>query len=1165
MLRAICLIGVGVATLWLGVTTANAQLHEVDLFVTRQSDFVAMDPNGLFDTNERDFLPDWNLCDDVWPLRGPTIDTCPGPVDEVFYLWGRFSGSMIGDRIKYLALWVRTEPPGSYDPYIIQSVVYRHRYQAPVDPNDVWDRWTVDEPIDLDPFEPFGDALPDAEGIQNAQFPNNDLLCVVGAPYEQIFLIGAFRVQVPQYYEGTVTLQVEWQGVFVWPEVGPPYCPNVEIWESPGSSYAFNPCDQADSGVVVTFEAPGACCIGDVCSLRTESDCIDAGGQFIDHCTSCFPNPCIPPQGACCHADDTCSVTSSEDCDGEWLPQYSECTPNPCVPWGACCHGDGDCEFVDPATCTATGGTYLGDDVPCDAGTCFDSDVLQPPHPALDGFAAVSDFHWQPSDYYEIVRKQPFNPDPNVVGIEVHWEPEPPTFGACCDWTTGYCHDVNEPEDCWHTFHQGVLCQNLHPPCGEGACCFYDPPPGPGWDCAVMTETQCWDWYDESYFYLGQECWQIQCPPPAEPTTADAPPPGSLRDPPRGGRGMQGYRAADDWESEYRRVTHLRWWGYLAPGIEPIGFHLQIHDEHELYCKPEDHPPFTAPRWSHSANWYDVEQTSTYHPFIVQYDYDIPSWDWFDPPNDLGSKYWLDIAAEYGWFNVGTWYWWVSAVQDPNTAGQPPWLCPAADAYYPGDPVVWSSLLKDGQIVQMSFEIGTNELLAPQVNELAADNFVFGDESLRALRWWGSYIDPNYAPEIAEFPYEVDGWFISFHHDPNHACPPDKLLSDSPTVLGLYFAPASRTEIFNTGVMDCDGQNVYRYTIELTDCAWLCSETDPRTALEPAQRYVFEGTEGLEYWIGVQAVVGVRWNPGTHSLADGNESGRRPSPLGLHHFWGWHTSPITAPLDGACTGKVHDPNDTTGCWDYSDWAPLPWDCPGPPPADETDLAFETLVLPSGACCFADGHCEYLTGPDCAAAGGSWQGVRIPCDPNNPCPQPGACCFDDGHCEYLLESLCQTGGGAWQGELISCDPNPCPQPGACCQADGLCVMSPVVDPGDCGPGGVYIGDDSVCTAEDCNSNGVPDMCDIALGWSTDCNGNEMPDDCEWLRGDLNCDGVISFGDINPFTLAVTDPNNYAVQYPDCDIMTGDLNCDCSAGIGDINRFVECLINGWCDCP
>jgi|GEM_PF-1153860 len=59
------------------------------------------------------------------------------------------------------------------------------------------------------------------------------------------------------------------------------------------------------------------------------------------------------------------------------------------------------------------------------------------------------------------------------------------------------------------------------------------------------------------------------------------------------------------------------------------------------------------------------------------------------------------------------------------------------------------------------------------------------------------------------------------------------------------------------------------------------------------------------------------------------------------------------------------------------------------------------------------------------------------------------------------------------------------------------------------------------------------------------------------GDLNCDGLVGFGDINPFVLALTSPSGYAQQYPNCDRMLADINQDGLVDFGDINPFVRLL--------
>jgi len=63
--------------------------------------------------------------------------------------------------------------------------------------------------------------------------------------------------------------------------------------------------------------------------------------------------------------------------------------------------------------------------------------------------------------------------------------------------------------------------------------------------------------------------------------------------------------------------------------------------------------------------------------------------------------------------------------------------------------------------------------------------------------------------------------------------------------------------------------------------------------------------------------------------------------------------------------------------------------------------------------------------------------------------------------------------------------------------------------------------------------------------------------QYAIGDLNCDGDVNFGDINPFVLALSDPGGYGSTYPDCDRMLADINEDGKVDFGDINPFVALL--------
>ena len=61
----------------------------------------------------------------------------------------------------------------------------------------------------------------------------------------------------------------------------------------------------------------------------------------------------------------------------------------------------------------------------------------------------------------------------------------------------------------------------------------------------------------------------------------------------------------------------------------------------------------------------------------------------------------------------------------------------------------------------------------------------------------------------------------------------------------------------------------------------------------------------------------------------------------------------------------------------------------------------------------------------------------------------------------------------------------------------------------------------------------------------------------FHGDLNCDGLLNYGDIDPFVLALTDPDGYANAHADCSRDRADCNGDALVNYGDIDPFVDLL--------
>ncbi len=60
------------------------------------------------------------------------------------------------------------------------------------------------------------------------------------------------------------------------------------------------------------------------------------------------------------------------------------------------------------------------------------------------------------------------------------------------------------------------------------------------------------------------------------------------------------------------------------------------------------------------------------------------------------------------------------------------------------------------------------------------------------------------------------------------------------------------------------------------------------------------------------------------------------------------------------------------------------------------------------------------------------------------------------------------------------------------------------------------------------------------------------------GDLNCDGAIDAFDIEPFILALLDPNGYHAMWPDCEILNADINGDGAVDAFDIEPMVALLV-------
>jgi hypothetical protein len=110
----------------------------------------------------------------------------------------------------------------------------------------------------------------------------------------------------------------------------------------------------------------------------------------------------------------------------------------------------------------------------------------------------------------------------------------------------------------------------------------------------------------------------------------------------------------------------------------------------------------------------------------------------------------------------------------------------------------------------------------------------------------------------------------------------------------------------------------------------------------------------------------------------------------------------------------------------------------------------------------------------------------------------------------------------------------------CRNDGASIL--LHTNGDCNGNGVPDECDLAMGAPDCNSNGVLDECEVASGAAQDCNASGVPDACELAGNDCNNNGVLDDCD--------TDSDGDGVPN-DCDLCEGfDDNIDAdSNGIPD----------------
>jgi hypothetical protein len=154
-------------------------------------------------------------------------------------------------------------------------------------------------------------------------------------------------------------------------------CYQMTHWDclaAGGTPYDCYVCDWA--GGDFTCPLWRACCVGEECVITTETGCAGLNGEWHPESDSCEPNPCLPPEYACCFPSGLCDVMTEDECvaAGGILYAVEDCDPNPCPPpeYACCFELDEACYMLTQAACLEAGGTWHDGQVCTAAGGTFD-------------------------------------------------------------------------------------------------------------------------------------------------------------------------------------------------------------------------------------------------------------------------------------------------------------------------------------------------------------------------------------------------------------------------------------------------------------------------------------------------------------------------------------------------------------------------------------------------------------------------------------------------------------------------------------------------------------------------------------------------------------------------------------------------------------------------
>ncbi|MEM7227548.1 MAG: SdrD B-like domain-containing protein [Planctomycetota bacterium] len=785
---------------------------------------------------------------------------------------------------------------------------------------------------------------------------------------------------------------------------------------------------------------PGACCLinGSCISVPPGGqECINQGGEYQGDGKSCATTLCLPPMGACCNIDGTCSMEVQFNCEtkgGIYQGDLTNCGNVVCPPTGACCFDDGSCLDVINSWCVGQGGTFAGDGTSCatfdcpqpPGACCLPTGVcVSVPEEQCDTLGGVfaGDFTLcgdvacaQPGACClpnGTCRQEPVIGGATCVGDGGVYQGDDTTCaavscpaGACC-LPDGTCVDDQDEPTC---LLSGGQWQGLSTTCAASSC------PQPGACClgdgtcrmeTVIGGAQCVA-DGGTYQGDGTTCGTVQCP---------------------GGACCFPTGICTDNRTEPDCVMFGGVWQGLGSTCADANC-----PQPGACCLPDgscrQETEIGGGRCLTDGGTYQGDGT-------LCVDVDCPA-----GACCLTDGQCLDdteeadcLAAGGSWQGLGS---------DCATANCPqPGVCCFADGTCGIDPMIGGAMCTSRGGTYQGDDTTCATVVCPAgaccLTDGTCQDEVTEPDCINAGGTWqglsSTCVTSNCPTGACCFP---DGtcaeqsqpdcttnggvWQGVTTTCADVMCPQPGAccLADGSCRMEMLIGGAQC--IADGGTYQGDGTDCLTVNCPGGACCFSDGSCQDNVSLADCA-----GAAGVWQGLGVTCAGAACPQPGACCLPDG-------------------TCRIEGVISGfqcLADGGVYQ-GDGTNCVSSS--------------------------CPTGACCLVDGSCIALPLADCTATGGQWQGVLVDCATFT-CPQPGACCMTDGTCmqSALAGGLdCVGLGGTYQGDDTTCATVTCPQ-GACCFDDGSCTVQPEPD---CeNNGGVWQGLGTICGPFSCPPGGA----------------------------------------------------------------------------------------------